>query len=126
MTFFTRQLPRASSLDIGLKRQYLYLLIPFFSRVTGASACGTARLDRSSPDRRTQKSGPTGPLEAGLVTPFERRCGYLLAAGPPGISAELTQVAMILLLKPHRGAVHTIKRHNMVMTPNERPRKRLD
>ncbi|MBS8268589.1 IS30 family transposase [Halomonas litopenaei] len=53
-----------------------------------------------------------GHKQSGLVTLVERRSGYLLAAQLPRISAELTQAAMILLLKPRRGAVQTITLDN--------------
>ena len=43
--------------------------------------------------------------QSGLVTLVERRNGYVLAARLPRNSAELTQAAMIRLLKPRRGAV---------------------
>ncbi|WP_152479084.1 IS30 family transposase [Halomonas sp. THAF12] len=49
-----------------------------------------------------------GHKQSGLVTLVERRSGYLLAARLPRLSAELTQKAMIRLLKPRRGAVQTI------------------
>ncbi|WP_457851510.1 IS30 family transposase [Cobetia amphilecti] len=53
-----------------------------------------------------------GHKQSGLVTLVERRNGYLLAARLPRISAELTQAAMIRLLKPRRGAVQTITLDN--------------
>jgi transposase, IS30 family len=53
-----------------------------------------------------------GLKQSGLITLVERRSGYLLAARLPRISAELTQAAMIRLLKPHRDAVHTITLDN--------------
>ncbi len=53
-----------------------------------------------------------GHKQSGLVTLVERRSGYLLAARLPRISAELTQAAMIRLLKPRRGAVQTITLDN--------------
>ncbi|UBU49914.1 IS30 family transposase [Cobetia amphilecti] len=53
-----------------------------------------------------------GIKQSGLVTLVERRSGYLLAARLPRISAELTQAAMIRLLKPRRGAVQTITLDN--------------
>ncbi|MBZ9559705.1 IS30 family transposase [Halomonas coralii] len=53
-----------------------------------------------------------GHKQSGLVTLVERRSGYLLAARLPKISAELTQAAMIRLLKPRRGAVQTITLDN--------------
>ncbi|MDR5873725.1 IS30 family transposase [Halomonas janggokensis] len=46
-----------------------------------------------------------GHKQSGLVTLVDRRSGYLLAARLPKLSAELTQKAMIRLLKPRRGAV---------------------
>lgn len=49
-----------------------------------------------------------GHKQSGLVTLVERRSGYLLAARLPQITAELTQKALIRLLKPRRGAVQTI------------------
>ncbi|MDN6323137.1 MAG: IS30 family transposase, partial [Halomonas sp.] len=52
-----------------------------------------------------------GHKQSGLVTLVERRSGYLLAARLPRVSAELTQAAMIRLLKPRRGAVKTIAGH---------------
>jgi len=53
-----------------------------------------------------------GHKQSGLVTLVERRSGYLLAARLPKLSAELTQKAMIRLLKPRRGAVQTITLDN--------------
>ena len=53
-----------------------------------------------------------GHKQSGLVTLVERRSGYLLAARLPRLSAELTQKAMIRLLKPRRGAVQTITLDN--------------
>ena len=53
-----------------------------------------------------------GHKQSGLVTLVERRSGYLLAARLSKISAELTQAAMIRLLKPRRGAVQTITLDN--------------
>jgi len=53
-----------------------------------------------------------GQKPSGLVTLVERRSGYLLAERLPWISAELTQAAMIRLLKPRRGAVQTITLDN--------------
>ena len=53
-----------------------------------------------------------GHKQSGLVTLVERRSGYLLAARLPRVSAELTQAAMIRLLKPRRGAVKTITLDN--------------
>ena len=53
-----------------------------------------------------------GHKQSGLVTLVERRSGYLLAARLPNITAELTQQAMVRLLKPRRGAVHTITLDN--------------
>ncbi|WP_192034467.1 IS30 family transposase [Halomonas sp. YLGW01] len=53
-----------------------------------------------------------GHKQSGLVTLVERRSGYLLAARLPKLSAELTQRAMIRLLKPRRGAVQTITLDN--------------
>ncbi|MCE9662958.1 IS30 family transposase [Halomonas sp. M5N1S17] len=53
-----------------------------------------------------------GHKQSGLVTLVERRSGYLLAARLPNITAELTQKAMIRLLKPRRGAVQTITLDN--------------
>ena len=53
-----------------------------------------------------------GHKQSGLVTLAERRSGYLLEARLPRISAELTQAAMIRLLKPRRGAVQTITLDN--------------
>lgn len=50
--------------------------------------------------------------QSGLVTPVERRSGYLLAARLPRIRAELTKAAMIRLLTPRREAVRTIMRDN--------------
>ncbi|MFC0268206.1 IS30 family transposase [Kushneria aurantia] len=47
-----------------------------------------------------------------MVTLVERRSGYLLAARLPRLSAELTQKAMIRLLKSRRGAVQTITLDN--------------
>ncbi|MFS8172343.1 IS30 family transposase [Vreelandella titanicae] len=49
-----------------------------------------------------------GHKQTGVVTLVERRSGYLLAARLPKIRAELTQQAMVQLLKPRRGAVKTI------------------
>ncbi|MBS3670005.1 IS30 family transposase [Vreelandella boliviensis] len=49
-----------------------------------------------------------GHKQSGLVTLVERRSGYLLAARLPRVSADLTQEAMIRLLKPRCGAVKTI------------------
>lgn len=53
-----------------------------------------------------------GHKQSGLVTLVERRSGYLLAARLPKVSADLTQAAMIRLLKPRRGAVKTITLDN--------------
>ncbi len=53
-----------------------------------------------------------GHKQSGLVTLVERRSGYLLAARLPNITAELTQKAMIRLLKPRRGAVQTVTLDN--------------
>ncbi len=53
-----------------------------------------------------------GHKQSGLVTLVERRSGYLLAARLPKLSADLTQRAMIRLLKPRRGAVQTITLDN--------------
>ncbi|WP_445009862.1 IS30 family transposase [Vreelandella stevensii] len=53
-----------------------------------------------------------GHKQSGLVTLVERRSGYLLAARLPRVSADLTQAAMIRLLKPRRGAVKTITLDN--------------
>ncbi|MDO6671336.1 IS30 family transposase [Cobetia amphilecti] len=53
-----------------------------------------------------------GHKQSGLVALVERRSGYLLAERLPRISAELTQAAMIRLLKPRRGAVQTITLDN--------------
>jgi len=53
-----------------------------------------------------------GHKQSGLVTLVERRSGYLLAARLPNITAELTEKAMIRLLKPRRGAVQTITLDN--------------
>ena len=53
-----------------------------------------------------------GHKQSGLVTLVERRSGYLLAARLPKLSAELTQKAMIRLLKPRRSAVQTITLDN--------------
>nr|WP_311945393.1 IS30 family transposase [Halomonas piscis] len=53
-----------------------------------------------------------GHKPSGLVTLVERRSGYLLAARLPGITAELTQTAMIRLLKTRRGAVESITLDN--------------
>ncbi|MDA5565299.1 hypothetical protein PJK54_16690 [Cobetia sp. MMG027] len=50
--------------------------------------------------------------QSGLVTLSERRSGYLLAVRLPRISVELTQEAMIRLLKPRQAAVQTIKLDN--------------
>ncbi|MCK0746835.1 IS30 family transposase, partial [Chromohalobacter nigrandesensis] len=68
-------------------------------------------------DRRTigHWEGDTvlkGHKQSGLVTLVERRSGYLLAARLPNITAELTQKAMIRLLKPRRGAVQTVTLDN--------------
>jgi len=49
-----------------------------------------------------------GHKQSGLVTPVERRCGYLLAARLLRIRAELTKAAMIRPLTPRRGAVQII------------------
>ncbi|WP_108448914.1 IS30 family transposase [Halomonas sp. BN3-1] len=48
-----------------------------------------------------------GHKQPSLVTLVDRRSGYLLAVRLPKLSAELTQKAMIRLLKPRRGAVQT-------------------
>ncbi|MBB3185625.1 IS30 family transposase [Halomonas fontilapidosi] len=53
-----------------------------------------------------------GHKQSGLVTLVARRSGFLLAARLPRISAELTQAAMIRLLKPRRGAVQSITLDN--------------
>ncbi|BCB71789.1 hypothetical protein HMEPL2_21400 [Vreelandella aquamarina] len=53
-----------------------------------------------------------GHKQSGLVILVERRSGYLLAARLPRLSAQLTQAAMIRLLKPRRGAVQTITLDN--------------
>lgn len=53
-----------------------------------------------------------GHKQSGLVTLVERRSGYLLAAPLSNITAELTQKAMIRLLKPRRGAVQTVTLDN--------------
>lgn len=53
-----------------------------------------------------------GHKQAGIVTLVERRSGYLLAARLPKVTAELTQKAMVRLLKPRRGAVKTITLDN--------------
>jgi len=53
-----------------------------------------------------------GHKQSGLVTLVERRSGYLLAARLPKLTAELTQRAMVRLLKPRRGAVQTITLDN--------------
>ncbi|WP_355661575.1 IS30 family transposase [Halomonas salifodinae] len=53
-----------------------------------------------------------GHKQSGLVTLVERRSGYLLAARLPRVTAELTQAAMVRLLKPRRGAVKTITMDN--------------
>lgn len=53
-----------------------------------------------------------GHKQSGLVTLVERRSGYLLAARLPKVTAELTQTAMIRLLRPRRGAVQTITLDN--------------
>ncbi|WP_082021198.1 IS30 family transposase [Chromohalobacter japonicus] len=53
-----------------------------------------------------------GHKQSGLVTLVERRSGYLLAARLPQITADLTQKAMIRLLKPRRGAVQTVTLDN--------------
>ncbi len=53
-----------------------------------------------------------GHKQSGLVTLVKRRSGYQLAARLTRISAELTQAAMIRLLKPRRGAVQTIILNN--------------
>ncbi|MBF8224209.1 hypothetical protein IHD13_16275 [Halomonas sp. 328] len=44
-----------------------------------------------------------GHKQSGLVTLVERRSGYLLAARLARVTAELTQAAMIQLLKLRRG-----------------------
>ena len=53
-----------------------------------------------------------GHKQAGIVTLVERRSGYLLVARLPKVTAELTQKAMVRLLKPRRGAVKTITLDN--------------
>ncbi|MGP9768791.1 IS30 family transposase, partial [Halomonas sp. AOP13-D3-9] len=53
-----------------------------------------------------------GHKQSGLVTLVERRSGYLMAARLPKITAELTENAMIRLLKPRRGAVKSITLDN--------------
>jgi len=53
-----------------------------------------------------------GHKQSGLVTQVERRSGYLLAARLPKLTAELTQRAMVRLLKSRRGAVQTITLDN--------------
>uniref|UniRef100_UPI002468FDEC IS30 family transposase n=1 Tax=Chromohalobacter sp. 296-RDG TaxID=2994062 RepID=UPI002468FDEC len=68
-------------------------------------------------DRRTigHWGGDTvlkGHKQSGLVTLIERRSGYLLAARLPSITAELTQKAMIRLLKPRRGAIQPVTLDN--------------
>ncbi|GEN29684.1 hypothetical protein HVA01_33300 [Halovibrio variabilis] len=47
-----------------------------------------------------------------MVTLVERRSGYLMAARLPKITAELTEKALIRLLKPRRGAVKSITLDN--------------
>jgi len=49
-----------------------------------------------------------GHKQSGLVTLVERRSGYLMAARLPKITSELTEKAMIRLLKSRRGAVKSI------------------
>ena len=46
------------------------------------------------------------------MTLVERRSGYLLAARLPTVTAELTQKAMVRLLKPRRGALKTFTLDN--------------
>ncbi|MGP9645308.1 IS30 family transposase [Halomonas sp. AOP22-C1-8] len=53
-----------------------------------------------------------GHKQSGLVTLVERRSGYLMAARLPKITSELTEKAMIRLLKPRRGAVKSITLDN--------------
>ena len=49
-----------------------------------------------------------GHKQSGLVTLIERRSGYLMAERLPKITSELTEKAMIRLLKPRRGAVKSV------------------